>query len=824
MTAKITSPKPDAIYRIEGKNMAPRQPLLDLAKNRPDRAGNKLTGALQNKYRQYKERDYQAFIENCNVGEQIANLQTGKLLLMRNVRSGNLMFVKKEGVFSDNKTVSGKFQFYWTKLEAEWFSSRPELDPVLPSMDDQVEEYIADVKVIQDYYAKKHYTNDYEQVEFASAAGFGTYITRYRFDPNEKDIKCENLPFPACRWDIRFSPEESSYFIYESKEKTSVLEELLDADIAQDGDDDYDYGQVIIDRLARTGGNTMGNGKERPYGTYNPNSDENTVVEMWLQPSEYCDLKLDAPTQTVSGETIPAGESLVKLFPKGMVVVGLNQMNIIWAIHAEDHKDHIVSGVYHAQSFTGVGKGISDAVDAMKDYNDLHSQLLTHIKTHAMPGWGFNSNVISEQQARDIGKARKNIAVDFTQAPDGVNDINQVIRPIVPSNPAESAFGYLEKLDGYVQMSMQVTDFSNGLPGVDNKTATGAKIGDANAEMVLVPQHLRKADTRRRGAIVTFNLFKKYIDAEKWFPNKTKNSITAGKYLSGSKFDGVDVDFEIVANSEIPQNPYQQKDTLTQMFQLTGGAMGYAQLKAQDPEFAGELATAFGAKLTLPLQNDVARVCRKRIEQAKKMLEGELQTQQIMSAVVGEGFDNADLAASIVSKLTPPISTKEPYFQQKVAWLAELLDSDELQFAPQELRYVIEEMIDQHLSAATLGQAQVQQDQNMAQIMSELPQILGEQAMSTQNQQMAQQFQQQQMQEQQQQQMAQAQMQGQQQLQQAQQTADIQDKQSNADHQRAMALKDKEHAQNLQVQSLGHLATIEAAKQQAKNRPTAKAA
>ena len=819
MGARITSPTADAIYPVEGKNFAPRQPLKELAQNRLDRASDKLTDLIREKYLRCKERDYQAFVENCTVGEQVANLQTGKLLLMRSVRTGQFAFVKKEGVFSDNKTVSGKFQFYWTKLEAEWFSSRPELDPIMPSVGDQVEEYLSDVKIIQDYYAKKHYTNDYEKVEFASAAGFGTYIARYRYDPYLKDIKCENLPFPACRWDIRYSPEESGYFIYESKEKTAVLEDLLDAEIASDGEDSYDYGQVIIDRLARTGGNVVGVGKDRPYGGYDPVSDENTVIEMWLQPSEYCDWEVDAPTKTVSGETIPAGASLTKLFPKGMVVVGLNQMNIVWAIHAEDHRDHIVSGVYHAQAFTGVGKGISDAVDAMKDLNDLHSQLLTHIKTHAMPGYGYNSNVISEQDARDIGKARKNIAIDFSQAPDGVHDVNQLIAPLSPSNPAQSSFAYLERLENNLQISMQVTDFSNGLPGVDNKTATGAKIGDANAEMVLVPQHLRKADTRRRGAIVTFNLFKKYIDANKWFPTKTKNAITAGKYLTGSRFDGVDVDFEIVSNSEVPQSPYQQRDPQMQMFQFTGGAMGFAELKQVDPEFAGEVAVAFGAKLTVPKQTDIARICRKRIEQAKEMLEEELQTQEIMSQVVGESFDNANLASSIVSRLTPPISTKEPYFQQKVEWLSDLLDSDELQYSPQELRYVVEEMIDVHLEMATLGQAQIQQDQNIGQVMSNMPMLLGEQAMNKENMQLQQEFQMQQQQAQAEQEQMALQGQNQEALGLEQEKAKIANETSEAEHRRQLALQTQIHNQDLQLTAVEHQAKMAQGKQQAQLRP-----
>jgi len=123
-------------------------------------------------------------------------------------------------------------------------------------------------------------------------------------------------------------------------------------------------------------------------------------------------------------------------------------------------------------------------------------------------------------------------------------------------------------------------------------------------------------------------------------------------------------------------------------------------------------------------------------EQAKEMLEEELEAQQILSVVTGQQVDNTSLAASIVSNLVPPISPKEMYADQKAKWMAELLDSDEMQYAPEELRYVVEEMISVQLQTATLGQAQIGMDTNMGMIMARLPELVGEQIMTYQNQQL----------------------------------------------------------------------------------------
>lgn len=288
--------------------------------------------------------------------------------------------------------------------------------------------------------------------------------------------------------------------------------------------------------------------------------------------------------------------------------------------------------------------------------------------------------------------------------------------------------------------------------------------------------------------------------------------------MEGSQFNDVDIDFEIVANSQIPQTPYQQKDSLAQLLQFTGGVGGLLEATAMNPDITGDIVRAFGAKLSIPNKVDIARVCRRRIEQAKKLLELELKNQKLMAAI-GLPADNTNLAAAIVSQLTPPISPKEPYAEQKAAWMAQLLDADEMNYAPQELRYILEEMIDRQIQTATLGRAQIEQDANLGLAMANLPLLVGEQAMNQQNQQLEQQFAQAQEQQkvQQAQQNAQAQAQAQAQL--AQQQAGMDAEQADAEHQRTLELNADEHARNLQLKGIEHLSAIEQAKVQAQNRP-----
>jgi hypothetical protein len=740
MPATIASQQPKAIYSQNSSNMAIKADLDELAKQGRTDNPCELNKTLLQKYLEYKERDYQDWIEKLNTGQMIANLTEGKLVPMRHARTGQMRLVKPDGRWSDNKTVGGKFQFYITNLLAEWLSSRPARDPICPSDQDQIEAFIDNVKIVQDYYDRKFFSTDYEKKEFASLANFGTSITRIKFDPELGDLVCELLPFPACRWDMRMMAEDSPYFIYESKCATSVLQHLLDIDINEDDVTD-NYGLQLMEQITRQGTGVRGEGKDRLYGTYVNVPGETIVTEMWLQPEVYCDISLSFPEKTVSGKTIPKGKSLLELFPKGLCVIGINNMQTIIGLYAENHRDHIVSGIYHDRAFSGVGKGVDDAVDVYKELNDLHSQLLTYVKAHSTPAYGYNKDMVSEADARDIGKARKNIPFDFTNAPDGVRSVNDAIQAIVPSNPAMAGFQYKAELEKDLQSAFQVTAFSEGLPGVNNETATGAKIGESLAMKQLLPQHLNKASQRMRADKVIYINFKRHVNKPKWFASRSKNGITAGKYLTGDDFADVDIDFEIVANSEAPKTPFADEQSLSRLMQFTGGMAGLWEMSQQDPDFTDSIVTAFGIqKLPIMRTPDIARICRKRIEQAKEMLEQELATQQIMTAVTGQPLDNTNLAASIVSQLMPPISPKEMYADQKAKWMAELLDSDEMQYAPEELRYVIEEMISVQLQADTLGQAQVGMDTNLGMIMARLPELVGEQVMNYQNQQLEQEY------------------------------------------------------------------------------------
>ena len=170
MGALITSSTPDSVYKYGGVNLAPLEPLAQLTgRGDPTWKESTFCDAVKAKYDDYKQRDFQSYYESVNIGRMVANLREGKLLLLRSAVTNAYVFVKPDGKYQDNKTIGGLFQFYSTKLTAEWLSSRPERDPVITSTDDQIEEYFGAVKIVQDSYDRRFFDIAYEQRESLSA-------------------------------------------------------------------------------------------------------------------------------------------------------------------------------------------------------------------------------------------------------------------------------------------------------------------------------------------------------------------------------------------------------------------------------------------------------------------------------------------------------------------------------------------------------------------------------------------------------------------------------------------------------------------------------
>lgn len=523
------------------------------------------------------------------------------------------------------------------------------------------------------------------------------------------DLQGDLLAFPACRYNMRKFAEDSEFFIYEQFMPIRMLKGMLgDIEIAEgDATASTNYGHLILEALSTRGGNIEDQGRDRLWGNYNTFKEQALVTEMWLKPEMYADVPIKGDERTVSGEKLPKGGKLIDVFPKGMCVVGLNQMDTVLAIYGECHSDSIVSGIYHLQSHSGIGKGVSDGVDIYKDMNLLHSKAMSYIERFSTPSFGYAKGTVTEELAAQIGDPTINIPFDMSQVPEGMRSIQDLVQPLMSGTPNPALFQYGQMLHNMFQLAMQVTEFSEGLPGVNNKTATGAEITKENARKQSVPALKLKGEHRKQCARVIIDHFRQ-LPAPRWFRKNDRHGVVKGKYISGEDLPK-QMTWEVVANSEVPQNDYDQRQNMAEAFAQTGGAPGFMQLAEMSPRWGGWLNDRYKLNAPITSENDIAMVCRSRVDDITKQVTEANEILGIANAIVGMQPDTSVVVDAVLAKLKRPLSIAESAHMEKAAWLSELLDTDEMNGDDPLLRECIQRLAENHMKAQMFQQYKLQE-------------------------------------------------------------------------------------------------------------------
>jgi hypothetical protein len=536
------------------------------------------------------------------------------------------------------------------------------------------------------------------------------------------DLVCELLPMPACRWDLARRPEDSSWFIYRQRISKGSVTRVLGNVLLPQGEGDSDHGLDVL-RALQHAGQALGGSSN--YGNQRQGDDngdikgsETTFDEMWLAPDDYADINLIGDEKTVSGESIPKGK-LTDYFPDGLCAVGLNGMAVVLALYAEKHSDHIVSGTWFTQAQTGSGRGLADSVEVQRQFNTMNNQARTYMSATYTPAIGYDNAIWTGSKMKYLGDPHTNIPFDLTKLPEG-RKLSDSIYQFQPTAMPGQFFNYAQNfLNVMFQKTSMVSDFSNGEPGItaQNTTATAAEIDQGNADSINQPIFLIKADARRRGAEITIKLFRQHFPMKRYFDLGGRYGQVQGVELSSADLQS-DLVVDVVPNSEMPKGPFTQRKNLSTLFQITGGGLGYSQLKQADPKLASNLTQVFDVDIDSDVADDIAELCRKRLNQ--------------MTQASKVGVTDPKI---LLQAIDPPIDDAEPSLDQKAKWFSEALDWDELQDAPMPLRQACS------LLAKSLFQGSVQQQAQMAagagivQTAAAAPGALGQQALEANQQQ-----------------------------------------------------------------------------------------
>lgn len=572
---------------------------------------------------------------------------------------------------------------------------------------------------------------------------------------NLGDITIKTLEFPACRYDLRHRAEESSFFIYEEMASAGVIQQYLgNIDIPGDTSSGDSFGLEIVEALAKEG--LAVNGRTQNNSTGQNTFGENVkITEMSLSASDLAGLTVSGDEETVDGEKLPKGAKYSDLFPNGMTAVGINGFEVVLGVYAESHKNELTTGVWHVRPFSGAGRGQSDSVEIQKRKNETDSQGYLAMRHNATPATFYAKDAIEEGYLHAVGKPDVAIPVDLSQFP-GANLDNLISSPRIGSTDTALLSYFSQTMDNMMQLTMGSTSFSGGLPGVNNKTATGARISDANAEQLFAPMLGIKVDVRTRAAKLFVEHYRENVPVKTFFPLEKKYGSQNGKWLSGADIEG-DFTFSIVKNSELSTNRWTVIEDNERFMMAVGGAQGLLALQEAKPEFADELMRRYGVDLETNHQDEVAQICRQRFQYGQKLIEqfAEVNAMQTAAALLGGGDPQAQQMAEpqpmeaqmpaipkddaspippteaevvdqqlqqmaqpapapvdpitaqaieVVMSLMPPISLYELHHADKAKWFMTFLDTDEGRELDTISREVVFKMIEAHFQNGTQQQ------------------------------------------------------------------------------------------------------------------------
>lgn len=485
-------------------------------------------------------------------------------------------------------------------------------------------------------------------------------------------------PLQGWRWDLSKDLEFSSWAIKRQRITQGAINMMIgDGVIIPDSQSSDDYGLQILHTLSHAGQAYAGSANRGMYGQggNRENDHRPTMAECWIPPEEQAEIDVDE-TQTICGQSIPKGK--LSDFGQGqpVCVVALNDGQAIVGVYKnETHQNQVFTGQWIMQSESGAGRGMEDTAAVAQRFNAADGQIYQGLATTATPAAITDMSLFKEDQANYLFRPGVNIDVNLALLPPNMKLSDAFYVPNA-GNVNQQYINYSSQfLRQMAQITSFATEFTDGLIGVDNRTATGAQITAALANSLYAPMLGTKGQTRVRIAQMIVELVSKHSVAGRYYAGKGN---AKGRLVSGQDLKGK-VIFELVQNSELPVTPFSQQTDVQVFFQAFGGAPIALQVKQQDPEFFRATSAPFNINWGPDSDTDISTLCLERLEQMKQNLQA--------------GVDDPTL---LVQKLDPPVSMYEPKHKEKKLWWSMFLDLRQGQEAPMEIRLAAEQMFVLH--------------------------------------------------------------------------------------------------------------------------------
>ena len=426
-----------------------------------------------------------------------------------------------------------------------------------------------------------------------------------------------SVPYPELRHDIDRTLEESEFVCWTRRFRKETLKQKFPGlKFGTTEEDNQDTGTLAEENVRRAVGGSASYWNRGGYGTQTSRDNYADLIQWWLSPCIYSEYVFPADTKTVMGQVIPAGTKAAEMFPDGMYICTVSGIGQPLEIVNEKASDHWVTYPFNLQLFTGIGQGIDDAIEMQRQWNNILSLIYTQIRTAAIPGWLYDKNVLTPDDARNLGQPQNNVPADL-RTYEG-RRLTDLIYKLEPGQIPAHIPWYIGQLDSNMQTTMgALTD--QGLPGADSKTATGSQIFAAEKQGFQAPWTDLKAEADVRSGYIILDLFKKHCPDPQFFPFKGKRGAAGGMYLSAENLGNGKLVVKHRPGSYLPETRFDKQEALAKALQFFGGVQGVAMAQQLIPEIVAEAEVALNIPLT-PDQNDIHRTrCRERLTQLKEL-------------------------------------------------------------------------------------------------------------------------------------------------------------------------------------------------------------
>lgn len=526
------------------------------------------------------------------------------------------------------------------------------------------------------------------------------------------DVCCDLLSLYNVRWNAKLGLEKSPVVLWEEEHDKDDLEATYEGiEIPQAKTDDVGLrAKAQLEHI---------NEKESSQQS------KVTLSRMWVEPRRYKKVELEKPIKTYAGVEFPEGTKLIEMFPDGCHVIMIG--NLIVDLYSAVKNDDLHSTPYHSMPSGGLAQGCDAMCEPQRNTNTGFSLWNLWLRHHASPNKRYIPELVD---AGDMsGDGLRPIPMNSANFwPERGMTAETAVITDQPAGFSPGVFQGLQEMRNFIQFAANITEFSDGLPGVKNETYGGARITQSLGQSISSTPLAQFADFKAGIIKRTLKKFRQYCWDQRYIEYAGTYGRVEGEYLSSIDIPNT-FEVEPVPNSHIPRTPEQKQTNLAGFLQAVGGIAGMMSLP---PKLLSEYSEIFDIKFSDDIFPIAVRTARWRIKQMGALLPEMQMLQQAMAGMpetepVGDDsmmdqgapmpnegdpmaappaapVEPISVGMQLFAALQPPFNPREQGMMETADYLSTWFTTDEGLSAPKELIEAVGVYQDACLQAQSLRQ------------------------------------------------------------------------------------------------------------------------